>query len=106
MNIEPNSFAVQMGRTLEAVCNYEKAAGKTLSDRLNNLVSSGRIPPTLAQMAQQLRQIRNLGAHDVDDEVSEQDVPIILDFVEAVLEYLYVAPAKIAAVQARLNKTS
>jgi hypothetical protein len=48
---------------------------------------------------------RNLGAHDAEDDVTEEDVPIILDFLEAILEYLYVATAKIAAVQARLSKT-
>lgn len=102
--IEPSACAVLIGRTLEAVCNYEKATGKTLSDKLNNLVSSDRIPRTLAEMAHQLRQIRNFGAHDTEDEVTEEDVPIILEFLEAILEYLYVAPAKIAAVQARLKK--
>ncbi len=57
-------------------------------------------------MAHQIRQIRNLGAHaDEDDEVTGADVPIMLDFLEAILEYLYVAPAKIAAVQVRLKKT-
>ncbi len=105
-NIEPSACAVLVGRTLEAVCKYEKVIGKTLSDKVNNLVNSDRIPLTLAQMAHQLRQIRNLGAHDAEDEVTEEDVPVILDFLEAILEYLYVAPAKIAAVQARLKKTS
>ncbi len=104
-DIEPSACAVLVGRTLEAVSNYEKATGKTLSDKLNNLVSSDRIPKTLGEMAHQLRQIRNLGAHDAEDEVTEEDVPIILDFLEAILEYLYVAPAKIAAVQARLKRT-
>ena len=102
-HVEPNAFAVMVGKTLEAVCNHEKIEGKTLSDKLNKLATSGRIPLILAQMAQQLRQIRNLGAHDAEDEITDEDVPIILDFLEAILEYLYVAPAKIAAVQARLK---
>ncbi|MFL5699369.1 MAG: DUF4145 domain-containing protein [Ktedonobacteraceae bacterium] len=102
--VEPNAFAVMVGKTLEAICNHEKIDGKTLSERLNKLASTDRIPQTLAQMAHQLRQIRNLGAHDNDDEVNKEDVPIILDFVEAILEYLYVAPSKIEAVRKRLNK--
>jgi hypothetical protein len=105
-NIEPSVCAVMIGRTLEAICNYENAPGKTLSEKLNNLVRLDRIPKTLAEMAHQLRQIRNLGAHDAEDEVTEEDVPISLDFLEAILEYLYVAPAKIAAVQARLKSTT
>lgn len=55
-------------------------------------------------MADQLKQLRNLGAHADDDEITEEDVPIIIGFLEIILEYLYVAPAKIAAVQARLKK--
>lgn len=105
-DIEPSACAVLVGGTLEAVCNYENATGKTLLERLNSLVSSNRIPSTLAEMAHQLRQIRNLGAHDAEDEVTEEDVPIILEFLEAILEYLYIAPAKITAVQRRLKKTS
>ena len=104
-NIAPSACALLVGRTLEAVCNHEKAVGRTLADKMNNLLTSNRIPKTLAEMAGQLRQIRNLGAHDAQDEVIEEDVPIILDFVEAILEYLYVAPAKIAAVKARLKQT-
>src|SRR6266566_4036258 len=80
-------------------------AGRTLSDKLNNLMGSDRIPKTLAEMAHQLRQIRNLGAHDADDEVTGEDASIMMDFLDTILEYLYVAPAKVAAVKARLRKT-
>ena len=75
-----------------------------LADKLTYLAGAGRIPQTLAEMAHHLKELRNLGAHDAEDTVTEEDVPIILDFLEAILEYLYVAPAKVAAVQARLKK--
>ena len=55
-------------------------------------------------MAHQIRLICNIGAHDAEDDVTEEDVPIILDFLEAILEYLYIAHAKIEALQARLAK--
>lgn len=103
-NIEPNACAVLVGRTLEAACNHEQAQGRTLAQKLNYLAQNERIPNTLAEMARQLKELRNLGAHDAEDEVTEQDVPIILDFLEAILEYLYVAPAKIEAVRARLAR--
>lgn len=102
--IEPNACAVLVGRTLEAACNHEGAQGRTLAQKLNYLAQIGRIPNTLAEMARQLKELRNLGAHDAEDEVTEQDVPIILDFLEAILEYLYVAPAKIEAVRTRLTR--
>lgn len=105
-NIEPNACAVLVGRTLEAACNHEQAQGRTLAQKLNYLAQNGRIPNTLVEMARQLKELRNLGAHDAEDEVTEEDVPVILDFLEAILEYLYVAPAKIEAVRARLTRST
>ena len=69
------------------------------------LANDGRIPNTLAEMAQQLKKLRNLGAHDAEDEVTNEDVPTIISFLEAILKYLYVAPAKIGTVRARLKKS-
>ncbi|HYU77272.1 MAG TPA: DUF4145 domain-containing protein [Ktedonobacteraceae bacterium] len=100
----PRACAVMAGLTLEAICQYEQARGSFLSERLNHLVASERIPKTLAEMAHQLRQLRNMGAHFTEEEILPEDVPVIIDFVEAILEYLYVAPAKIRAVQERLSR--
>ncbi len=103
-DIEPNACAVAAGRTLEAVCNYEQIKPGRLADRLKILANSDRMPKTVAEMANQLKQLRNLGAHADDDEITEEDVPIIIGFLEAILEYLYVAPAKIETLRARLER--
>jgi hypothetical protein len=103
-NVEPSACAVLAGRTLEAICIYEKAGGKTLAEKLTYLASTGRIPDTLAHMTHQLRQIRSMGAHDTEKHITEEDIPIILGFLEAILEYLYVAPAKGAAVSGRRTR--
>ena len=100
----PRACAVMAGLTLEAVCQHEQAKGSSLSERLNHLVASERIPKTLAEMAHHLRQLRNIGAHLTEEEILPEDVPVIIDFVEAILEYLYVAPSKIRAVQERLAR--
>lgn len=102
--VDANACAVLIGRTLEVVCNYEKAQGRVLADKIKNLADIGRIPNILAEMAYQLKQLRNIGAHAGDDEVKDIDIPIMLELVEAILEYLYVAPAKIEMVKRRLNR--
>lgn len=105
-NRDPNACAVYIGRALDKICQHEKVKGSRLIEKLNNLIKDKDLPDQLGTMAHQIRQIRNMGAHaDGDDEVTEADAPIMLDFLEAILEYLYIAPAKIAAVQARLQKT-
>ncbi len=104
VRMEPNAYAVLLGRTLEAVWKHEQAVGRTAAERLRSLANSNRIPQTLAQMAEQVRWFRNLGAHADEDEVTKNDVLVIEKFVETILEYLYVAPAMLAAVEARLKK--
>lgn len=44
-------------------------------------------------MADQIRLIRNFGAHaDAGYSVTREDIPVMLDFLDAILEYLYIAP--------------
>lgn len=102
--ISPSACAVLVRRTLEAICRHENAQGRVRADQLRSLADSGRIPRTLADVTLHLKQLGNLGAHFDEVEVTTEDVPIILDFVELLLEYLYVAPAKIEAVQKRLDR--
>ena len=104
--LSPSSCAVLVRRTLEAVCQHENATGRTLANKLKGLAESGKIPQTLVNVAFHLKQLGNLGAHfDVNDDVTTEDVSIILDFVDLFLEYLYVAPAKIQAVKDRLSRS-
>lgn len=104
--VSPRACALMAGLALEAICQVEQAKGSSLAERLNDLATSGRIPTTLVKMAQHLRHLRNVGAHAMDEKVTQEDVPIMLYFVEAILEYLYVAPATIEAVQTRLSARS
>jgi hypothetical protein len=96
---EPSAYAVLIRRMLETVCNEEGATGKDLFSKLDDLVAKGRMPQQLADVAHQLREVGNLGAHDDEVEVDAKDVPLIEDLAEAILEYLYRAPAKLAAVK-------
>jgi hypothetical protein len=98
----PGLYAVGMRRTIEAVCKDHGASG-SLKRMLDRLGEEGLLPEPLVEMGHQLRERGNLGAHAEEIEVSSEDVPVIEEFVDAVLEYLYRAPAKIAAAQASLE---
>lgn len=103
-NISPVACAVLARRTLEAIFTEENAAGRTLEAKVNNLIQSDRIPPLVADLVHLGRRIGNLGAHFDKEEVTEQDVSAMLEFLETILEYLYVLPAKVATVRARLTR--
>jgi hypothetical protein len=100
--IDPGFYAVGIGRMLEAVCKEQGATGKDLFAQLDDLVVMGKMPEPLTAAAHELRKLRNLGAHDEEIDVSADDVALIEALGEAILEYLYRAPAAVAAVRAGL----
>lgn len=106
----PDAFAVRVGRCLEAICHEEGVPGENskgrfidLNQRLDVLVDRGRLPPTLGEQAHLVRKYRNLGGHDGDVEPAREDVPLIRDFVEALLDFLYWGPAKLSRASTELT---
>jgi hypothetical protein len=100
---DPNTCGMYVGRTLEAICKHEGAKGVKLADKLNDLSNRGRIPKTISQMARQSRLIRNMSVH-IEGRVTYVDVLLVLEFLEVILEYLYVLPSKVAEVEERLQE--
>jgi Domain of unknown function (DUF4145) len=89
---------------LEAVCRDKGQARGNLNGRLDALATDGVIPEPLSRVAHQLRSLRNFGAHDADVNVIDADVPVVEEFAEAILEYLYRAPAQLTAIEASLKQ--
>ncbi len=85
----PDAFAVRAGRVIEAVCADQGVVRGTLDDRLRLLVSEREVPAALVDQAHLVRRYRNVGGHDDDIEVEAEDVPLLRDFVEALLEFFY-----------------
>jgi hypothetical protein len=102
-NIDSNAFAVLLGRVLDKVCIDKKANGDSLHKRLLLLAEDGVIPQQLVDMAHQLRQLRNIGAHADLGELTPIEVPVLEDLCRAILEYVYTAPALIRQVQSRID---
>ncbi len=103
-NISSNACAVLARRTLEAIFTLENAVGNSLMEKVNDLLKSKSIPPLLADVAHLGRKIGNLGAHFDKDEVTEVEISAMLDFLEIILQYLYVIPARVVEVKERLAR--
>jgi hypothetical protein len=100
----PDAFAVRAGRLLEAVCAERGVAKGVLRDRIDLLVEQADVPAALVEQAHLVRRYRNFGGHDDDIEVEEADVPLIRDFAETLLDYLYWGPEKLAQGKGRLEE--
>lgn len=100
-SIDPNAYAVLLGRVLEVVCQDRNAEGNTLFSKLEDLGNKGDIPRPLVEMAHSLRQLRNVGAHASLGELTAKEIPFLDDLCRAILEYVYSAPELIERVRRR-----
>ncbi len=103
--IAPNAFAVQIRRALEALCEDRGAKGRNLSARIEDLSKKGELPSALVQITDVMRLVGNIGAHGVGESVHPLQVYAIDDFFKVVVEYVYVAPAKLQEFKARFEKS-
>jgi hypothetical protein len=101
-NISLNACAVLLRRTLEAICNHEKAGDGTLEEKVNRLLKSASIPRLLADMAHLGRHIGNVGAHAGKD-ATEEDVTVLLNFIDVIFLYLYTTPTKVMAFKEKMK---
>lgn len=101
--ISPNAFAGQIRRALEALCKDRSAPGRTLQESLKHLADSGEIPPRLAEVSSLLRILGNMGVHAGTESVHPLHVNAIDEFFRAIVEYIYIAPAKLKQFEASLK---
>jgi hypothetical protein len=81
--------AVMVGRTLEAVASQYDQGGGGLAAALQAMYENGIISKDIYEWANELRLIRNIGAHAGEGTVASQDAMEALDFAQAILEILY-----------------
>jgi len=102
--VDANAYAVLIGRVLELVCTDQNAEGRDLYRKLSDLVNKGIIPSKLVDVAQMLRDLRNVGAHAVLGELTQEEIPILDDLINALLEYVYGAPHLVQRAESGLRK--
>lgn len=81
---------VMSGRTLECVCKHYSARSRNLATGLKELKEKGIIDDRLFQWGEELRKHRNISAHATDEIISKEDAKDLLDFVNAICEYVFV----------------
>ena len=103
-HLAPNAFAVQIRRALEALCDDRCAEGRTLFAQLKDLAKKNEIPSILVELTDVLRLLGNVGAHSGTQGVHDLQTRQIDEFFRVLVEYVYVAPNKLAAFRKRLGK--
>ena len=81
--------AIMCRKTLEGLCDAHGATKGTLAKRLAKLHEERIIEAQLFQWAEALRNLGNEAAHGVDSQTSRQDCEDILEFTEALAQYVF-----------------
>jgi len=89
-----SACAVMCGRALEGLCRISKTKSKNISGGLQELLERKIIDERLFQWGEALRKQRNLGAHATGEKISKADARDLLDFANAICEYIYVLSDK------------
>ena len=84
-------------RTVQLICLDKRAdKNKKLYQQIDELFKNGVITKDIQEWAHEVRFLGNDAAHPSKDTVSKDDAKDILDLLESLCEFLYVAPAKAA----------
>jgi hypothetical protein len=89
-NVSSRACAMLAGVILEEICRVEHVQGDTLAQRLDDLAV--HLPQTLGSLIHQVRQLRNKSVHLPAEHVTEAEVAFLLACIDALIEYVYVAP--------------
>jgi hypothetical protein len=99
-----SACAVMCGRSLEAICNEYSTKSKILAGGLKELLDRKIIDDRLFQWGEELRKHRNIGAHATQEKISREDARDLLDFVNAICEYVFVLSRKFEGFMKRKAK--
>lgn len=102
--ISANAYGILATRALEFICKHKKCKGQNLKEMIDSLAENKEIPERLANMAQQLRIIRNHGAHGNFVDLSVKEVPVVKAILNALVEYIYYAPKILEEAQQLVTK--
>lgn len=99
-----SACVVMSGRALEGVCKHHKTKSQNLATGLKELKDKGVIDERLYQWSEELRKHRNIGAHATEEKIPKEDAKDLLDFVQAICDYVFVLNAKFNRFMKRKEK--
>ena len=86
--------AVMCGKTLESICSEYGTKNKFLAGGLKELLDKQVIDKKIYNWSEALRKHRNIGAHAGEEKIFKQDAENLLDFANAICDYIFTLTKK------------
>jgi len=101
-----NATTVMAGRALEGICRHFGSAKSNLGAGIKELLAKGVIDQRLGTWAAELQRARNLSAHASGERVLKQDADDLLQFLNAICEYVFVLTSRFEQFMERKRKAA
>lgn len=101
-----NACAVMCGKVLESICSVQGIKNKILAGGLKELLDKQVIDKRIYEWGETLRKHRNIGAHVTEESISKKDAEDLLDFVNAICDYIFVLTDKFTKFMKRKKQQS
>ncbi|MCH7923527.1 MAG: DUF4145 domain-containing protein [Nitrospinae bacterium] len=98
------SCAVMCGRALEGIFTEYKITRGSFQSKLKTLLDKGYIDKRIYEWGDAIREKRNIGAHATEERISKQDAQDVLEFTQAICEYVFVLAKKFDNFKERIQK--
>lgn len=94
-NIDNNICLMALRRTIELIMVDRGATKWGLKEKIEEIAKNGILPESLKEASSFTKKLGDSVAHDKEVEVDTTDVNSMIEFVEYIIEYLYILPYKI-----------
>lgn len=91
----PSSAAVELRRTLEAAAKHNDITVTPLVKAIEKMVEEGLVAKSFSSVLGHIRKIGNQGAYAADENLSENEVRVALNFTTQILRNLFEVPKEL-----------
>lgn len=102
-NVDDVGCLMLLRHTLEVIVKEQGAVGGTLAQKIENIANRGILPDTLKEASTLTRLLGNEATHEEEITTDKEDIDILVEFVEYIIQYLYIIPKKIEDLQMKRN---
>lgn len=102
-NINNNACLIMLRRTLECIMIDQGAIKRGLKDKIEEIAKKGLLPDTLKEASSLTKILGDSAAHGEELDIDQHDVSTMAEFVEYIIEYLYIMPNKMRRYKEKLS---
>ena len=102
-DIDKNVCLMALRHTLELILKDKGATKWGLKEKIEEIAEKGLLPEVLKEASALTKILGDSAAHDKGLQIDEYDVSSMAEFVEYIIEYLYIVPNKIERYKEKLS---